>query len=90
MSTKRLLALLVCTPFIVSGVALADPPNLCPEEDFTTSGGYYQVEKAEHGTPGNQINTTKKEPELPADEFAQDRAEARYTEDCPPPGTTAP
>jgi len=90
MPTKPLLALLLCTPFIVSGMALADPPNLCPEEEFTNPGGFNQVENEEHGTPGNQINTTKKEPELPADEFAQDRNEARFTEDCPPPGQTNP
>lgn len=87
MSTKLLLALLFSTSFIVSGVALADPPNLCPGEEFTTPGGFNQVENDEHGTPGNQIGT-KKEPILPADEFAQDRNEARFTEDCPPSGQT--
>ena len=91
MSTKLLLALLVSVPFIISGVAVADPPTTrcAAKEEFTTPGGFNKVENEEHGTPGNQIGT-KKEPILPTDEFAQDRNEARFTEDCPPPGQTNP
>src|SRR5262245_22017093 len=70
--SKLLSALLLSAAFIVPGVALAAQPNRCPGEEFTTVGGFQQTENLEHGTPGNQIGT-KKEPVLPANEFAGNR-----------------
>jgi hypothetical protein len=84
MSMKLFSAMLFTAVLIASGMALADPPNLCPGEEFTTPGEFNQVENEEHGTPGNQTGADG-EPILPADMFARERNEARFTEDCPPP-----
>jgi len=82
MSSKILLAVLISTPIFAWDYALADPPNRCPGEEFTTPGEFNKVENFEHGTPGTQTGADN-EPILPANEFARDRNEARFTEDCP-------
>jgi hypothetical protein len=89
MSTRLLSVLLLFAPLVVSDAALADPPETrcAAGEEFRTPGGFNKVENEEHGTPGTQTGADG-EPILPANEFARDRNEARFTEDCPPPGQT--
>ncbi len=91
MSTKRLLALLFSTAFIVPGVALADPPTRCDNElGFNTPGAWNQRLKDKYGPPGQNDYEVAENVFLPANEFvAQIRNPIRKGA-CPPPGHNKP
>jgi hypothetical protein len=91
MRTNLLSALLFSTILFVPGVALADPPDLCADEDegfrpipITTPGDFNKVAKADEGPPGqnNDEGFTN-----PANVAAQERNLERKVA-CPPPGQT--